>query len=188
MDCTKCRTKNCRTTDSCKAQKFDTEELMSTYHLHNNQKIVQAAAILVDNGRAGTLSRLQEIVEFSKKMNFKKIGIAYCYGMERDSILINEFFKESGFKTYPVSCTTGGFKQSEINQNSEIESVSCNPLAQAEQINSENVDLTITIGLCLGHDILFQKQIKSYTTTLIVKDRVHNNEPIMELQNFKIHQ
>jgi uncharacterized metal-binding protein len=183
MDCTRCNTKNCRKTESCQSQKFDVDELMLNYHLEDNQKIIQAAATLVDNGKAGTLSRLQEIIEFSKSMNFQRIGIAYCYGMEGDAALVAQIFKESGFKTVPVSCTTGGFKQSKVNDNSKTERVSCNPLAQAEQINTESVDLTITMGLCLGHDILFQKHIHSYTTTLIVKDRVHNNNPAKALRN-----
>ncbi len=183
MDCTKCNSKNCRLTKSCNAQKFDDHELLETYHLPNNQKIVQAAAMLVDNGRAGTLSRLQEIIEFSKSMDFKRIGLAYCYGMEVDAALVAQILRESGLKTIPVSCTTGGFKQSDVNDKSEINKVSCNPLAQAEQLNSESVDFTITMGLCLGHDIIFQKQINSYTTTLIVKDRVHNNNPIKALKN-----
>ena len=183
MDCTKCNIKTCRTTESCKSQKFDNEALIADYHLPDNQKIVQAAALLVDNGRAGTLSRLQEIIEFSKSMNFQRIGLAYCYGMEKDAALVAQIFRESGFKTIPVSCTTGGFKQSEVNDNSAIDKVSCNPLAQAEQINSESVDLTVTMGLCLGHDILFQKNIKSYTTTLLVKDRMFNHNPIKALNN-----
>lgn len=183
MDCTKCNTKSCRTTDSCNAQKFDADDLMLTYHLPNNQKIIQAAATLVDNGKAGTLSRLQEVIEFSKTMNFQRIGIAYCYGMEADAALVAQIFRESGFKSYPVSCTTGGFKQSEVNDESKIEKVSCNPLAQAEQLNNETVDFTITMGLCLGHDIIFQKQINSYTTTLVVKDRVYSNDPIKALRN-----
>lgn len=183
MDCTKCNTKNCRTTQSCHAQKFDAENLIETYHSPSNQKIVQAAALLVDNGRAGTLSRLQEIIEFSKSMDFKRIGLAYCYGMEVDAALVAQFMRDSGLKTIPVSCTTGGFKQSQVNDNSKINKVSCNPLAQAEQLNSELVDFTVTMGLCLGHDIIFQKQINSYTTTLIVKDRVHNNNPIKAIRN-----
>lgn len=183
MDCIKCTTKTCRTAEACGAQKFDAEELMLTYHLPENMKIVQAAAHLVDKGRAGTLSRLQEVIEFSKSMNFQRIGIAYCYGMENEAALITTIFRESGFKIFPVSCTTGGFKQSEVNIGSSIEKVSCNPLAQAEQINGESVDFTITIGLCLGHDILFAKHIKSYTTTLIVKDRIYDHNPIDALKN-----
>ena len=177
MDCINCNTKSCRTIEPCHAQKFDAKELIKTYHLSENMKIVQAAAQLVDNGRAGTLSRLQEVIEFSKSMNFRRIGIAYCYGMEIDTAVITTIFRESGFKVYPVSCTTGGFKQSDINISSKIEKVSCNPLAQAEQLNTESVDFTITVGLCMGHDILFNKHIKSYTTTLIVKDRVHDHNP-----------
>jgi uncharacterized metal-binding protein len=183
MDCIKCNTKTCRTTEACGAQKFDAEELMLTYHLPENMKIIQAAAHLVDKGRAGTLSRLQEVIEFSKSMNFQRIGIAYCYGMENEAALITTIFRESGFKIFPVSCTTGGLKQSEVNPESTIEKVSCNPLAQAGQINSESVDFTITIGLCLGHDILFTKHIQSYTTTLIVKDRIHDHNPINALIN-----
>jgi len=109
MDCIKCNTKSCRTPEACHAQRFDAEELMVTYHLPENVKIIQAAAQLVDNGRAGTLSRLQEVIEFSKSMNFQRIGIAYCYGMEIDAALITTIFRESGFKVFPVSCTTGGF-------------------------------------------------------------------------------
>ena len=183
MDCIKCNTKSCRTTEPCQTQKFDAEELILTYHLPENMKIVQAAAQLVDNGRAGTLSRLQEVIEFSRSMNFQRIGIAYCYGMEIDAALVTTIFRESGFKVYPVSCTTGGLKQSVVNTTSKIEKVSCNPLAQAGQLNHESVDFTITVGLCLGHDILFNKHIKSYTSTLLVKDRVHNHNPIDAIKN-----
>jgi uncharacterized metal-binding protein len=178
MDCLNCTSKNCRTTEACHAQKFDAAELVQTYHLPENVKIIQAAARLVDNGRAGTLSRLQEVIEFSGSMNFKRIGIAYCYGMEAEAALITTIFRESGFKLYPVSCTTGGFKQSEINTASKIDKVSCNPLAQASQLNNESVDFTLTIGLCLGHDILFNQYINSYTSTLVVKDRVHDHNPL----------
>jgi uncharacterized metal-binding protein len=175
--------KDCRHTEACASQKFDSNELIMTYHLPDNQKIVQAAALLVDNGRAGTLSRLQEIIEFSKNMNFSRIGLAYCYGMENDAALISQIFRESGFRIFPVSCTTGGFKQSDVNNSSTNQNVSCNPLAQSEQLNNENVDFTITMGLCLGHDILFQKNIKSYTSTLLVKDRVHNHNPAEAIKN-----
>jgi uncharacterized metal-binding protein len=183
MDCIQCTKKSCRSTEPCQAQKFDTRKLIQTYHLPENMKIVQAAAHLVDNGRSGTLTRVQEVIEFSKSMNFRRIGIAYCYGMEIETALITTIFRESGFKIFPVSCTTGGFKQSDINTSSKIEKVSCNPLAQAGQLNSETVDFTITVGLCLGHDILFNKHIKSYTTTLIVKDRIHDHNPIAALDH-----
>lgn len=52
----------------------------------------------------------------------------------------------------------------------------CNPIGQAEILNEIGTDLNIIVGLCIGHDILFQKYSKAPTTTFIVKDRVlsHN--------------
>jgi uncharacterized metal-binding protein len=65
-----------------------------------------------------------------------------------------------------------------VNPESTYCSVSCNPIGQARQLNREGVDLVLVIGLCLGHDILFQREIKVDCTTLVVKDRVYNHAPL----------
>jgi len=39
------------------------------------------------------------------------------------------------------------------------------------------------IGLCMGHDILFQREVKADCTTLVVKDRVHNHAPLKVLDD-----
>nr|HPM13156.1 DUF1847 domain-containing protein [Bacteroidales bacterium] len=69
----------------------------------------------------------------------------------------------------------------DVNQQSCIHKVSCNPLSQAAQMQAEGVDFAITMGLCLGHDILFNKYIGVDVTTLLVKDRVYNHQPLQEL-------
>jgi len=94
MDCVRCSTKTCRTSNSCGAEKFEKGELISSYSETENQKIVQAAALLVDNGRAGTLSRIQEIIEFIKSMQYSRVGLAYCYGMEQDAARLKVHFKD----------------------------------------------------------------------------------------------
>lgn len=143
-----------------------------------DQEIVQAAAKLVDNGRAGTLSRLDEVIEYSTLMGYQTIGLAFCYGMEKDVRLIADYLRANKFKVEAVSCTVGGLAQNQINHNSNICNVSCNPTGQARQLNSKNPNLTLTVGLCLGHDILFNHEIKSDTTNLVVKDRVYNHKPL----------
>lgn len=175
MDCTRCNNKICRKGEQCAVVNFDTNEVVNAYH--KEQKIVQAAAQLVDHGRAGTLSRLQEMVEFSKLMDFQTIGLAYCYGMELDASLVANHLRANGLKVEATSCTVGGITQNEVNLESNICNVSCNPIGQARQLNSKNPDLVITMGLCLGHDLLFNREIKSDTTTLVVKDRVHQHQP-----------
>jgi uncharacterized metal-binding protein len=144
-----------------------------------NSEIVKAAAELVDFGRAGTLSRLEEIVEFANLMKYKRLGLAYCYGMEQHAKSIETLLSEKGFEVSAVSCSVGGFRQSEVNAASCIHKVSCNPLGQAEQLNSEKVDLTLVVGICMGHDILLNRHLNMDFTTLVVKDRKFNHAPLL---------
>jgi uncharacterized metal-binding protein len=183
MDCTNCAyDKQCRETKTCKATSFNRDEVIQMYA--EESEIVQAAAELVDFGRAGTLSRLQETIAFAKKMEYKRIGLAYCYGMEKQVKQITEIFRSNGLNVRPVSCTVGGIPQNEVNPESSICNVSCNPIGQARQLNHENVDLVVMIGLCLGHDILFQREVKADCTTLVVKDRVFDHAPLNELKTY----
>ena len=180
MDCTNCTNdKQCRSTETCKATSFDKEEVIRKYSEEKN--IVQAAASLVDHGRAGTLSRLQETIAFAQKMKYKRIGLAYCYGMEKQAVQLAEIIRSNGLNVRSVSCTVGGIPQNQVNPESAFCTVSCNPIGQARQLNNENVDLAVMIGLCLGHDILFQREVNADCTTLVVKDRVHNHAPLSDL-------
>lgn len=183
MNCTACKNKVCRDNEQCAVVNFDTNEVIEAYQ--KEQKIVQAASELVDHGRAGTLSRLQEMIEFSKLMNYNTIGLAYCYGMENDAKSVVQLLKLEGFKVEASSCTVGGISQNMVNVKSNICNVSCNPIGQARQLNSSSPDLTITMGLCLGHDILFNREIKSDTTPLLVKDRVNNHNPVRAIEKLK---
>lgn len=183
MNCTDCGDKVCRKQqDSCEREDFDKAETIRQYQENSTEKIIHASAHLVDNGRAGTLSRIDEIAEFARSMNYQKIGLAYCYGMEKYAITIQNLFSEKGFAVSAVSCSVGGLKQSEVNAASCIHKVSCNPIGQAHQLNFEQVDLTLIIGICLGHDILLQRHLKMDFTTLIVKDRVHNHHPLLAIK------
>jgi uncharacterized metal-binding protein len=180
MNCTTCDDKMCRKQQtSCDRESFDKNEVIAEYQDISNREIVKAAAELVDSGRAGTLSRMEEIVEFAQTMGYKKLGLAYCYGMEQYANAIETVLIDKGFKVSAVSCSVGGLKQSEVNSASCIHKVSCNPLGQAEQLNTENVDLTLVVGICLGHDILLNRTLNMDFTTLVVKDRKNNHAPLL---------
>jgi uncharacterized metal-binding protein len=182
MDCVNCSSKVCRSGEFCLNTSFSTEKLVEEYHDPLSQQILQAAAVLVDNGRAGTLSRFQELAGFIKSMNYANPGLAYCYGMENTARLVKDYFKREGIKIKTVSCTVGGLKQDEVNQSSCIHKVSCNPLGQAKQLNDEGIDFVMIMGICLGHDILLQKNLAADFTTLVVKDRVFNHNPLEALK------
>ena len=182
MNCTSCDDKVCRKQQtSCDRESFDKAEVIDEYQYVSNREIVKAAAELVDSGRAGTLSRMEEIVEIAQTMGYKKLGLAYCYGMEQYANAIETLLVGSGFDVSAVSCSVGGLKQSEVNSSSCIHKVSCNPLGQAEQLNAEKVDLTLVVGICLGHDILLNRTLNMDFTTLVVKDRKFNHAPLMAI-------
>ncbi len=57
----------------------------------------------------------------------------------------------------------------------------CNPIVQAEILKSEDTDLNIIVGLCVGHDIQFTSNSAAPVTTLIVKDRLTGHNPFSTL-------
>lgn len=179
MNCTTCNDKVCRKSQvSCAREIFDKIEVIGHYQDQSINQIVKAAAELVDGGRAGTLSRIEEIIEYAKLMKYQKIGIAYCYGMEQYAKAVENLLTDEWFDVSAVSCSVGGLMQSEVNDSNCIHKVSCNPLGQAEQLNAEEIDLTLVIGICLGHDILLNRNLKMDFTTFVVKDRKFNHAPL----------
>jgi uncharacterized metal-binding protein len=180
MNCTTCTDKVCRKSQtSCELEIFEKTEVISHYQDPKTSEIVKAAAGLVDVGRAGTLSRMEEIIEYAKLMKYQRIGIAYCYGMEQYAKAIETLLTDEWFDVSAISCSVGGLKQSEVNDLSCIHKVSCNPLGQADQLNAEEIDLTLVVGICLGHDILLNRNLKMDFTTLVVKDRKNNHAPLL---------
>jgi len=182
MNCVHCSAHGCRSLSECGAVRFEKDAVRAQYLSPENSRVVQTAATLVDHGRAGTLNRLEEIIEFSKSNGWNHLGLAYCYGMEEDARKIAAILKRRGLRATSVSCTTGGLSQHEVNPGSTLEKVSCNPLGQAAQLNAEEVQLVIIVGLCLGHDLLFQKSIAAPATTLVVKDRTSGHHPLMAIR------
>ncbi|MDD2458566.1 MAG: DUF1847 domain-containing protein [Eubacteriales bacterium] len=178
MDCTKCVSKGCRTSVPCQDNK---SEYLDLYQDDAIRPVTTAASSLVDNGRAGNLSRLQEIIEYMHGMGYRKVGVAYCYGMEKDASLLRQQLSAAGFVAHMVSCTVDRVLETEVDLTKSKPVVSCNPLGQAAQLNRLGVEFTLLMGLCLGHDILLQKNLAMDFTTFVVKDRVFQHNPIQAL-------
>lgn len=132
-------------------------------------------------------TRIEEIIEFCQKMKFKRIGIAYCGGVTHEASMVSDILEKHGLEVFAVSCKVGGFpketigiKDEEKIRIGEFEPM-CNPIAQAEVLNSLKTDFNIMLCLCVGHDSLFLKYIKGLATVLAVKDRVTGHNPLAAL-------
>jgi uncharacterized metal-binding protein len=141
----------------------------------------------VEGGVRTITPRVEEVIQFSRKMNYKKLGIAFCIGLWREANILTKILENKGFELVSVCCKTGAVPKEELglSQDQKIrpgayESM-CNPIAQAEIINHEEVDLAILVGLCVGHDTLFVQHCRRPLTILVVKDRVFGHNPVMGL-------
>jgi len=126
------------------------------------------------------LTRVEEFLEFAKRMGFKRIGIAFCVGLFEETRTLAEIIESNGFEVFSVVCKVGAVDKAELNiekMKQELLEASCNPVGQAEVLNEVETDMNIIVGLCVGHDMLFQMHSRAPVTTLIVKDRVLAHNP-----------
>jgi uncharacterized metal-binding protein len=137
-------------------------------------------------------TRVEDTIAFAKLMGYKKIGMATCIGLLDESERLAAILRAQGFDPQSVCCKAGSIDKMELGLQ-ESDKVrpntfepACNPIAQAEICNRLGTDMNIIVGLCVGHDMLFNKHSKAPVTTLIVKDRVTGHNPIAVLygQNF----
>lgn len=175
MNCIKCHSKACKVEGKdCIGNRNST---LKEYQSTNNHQLYSNADQLVADGRAGTLSRVEELIEFIKLQNYQSVALAYCYALENIAVHLSFLLSKKKIKVESMRCTLGGIREEEILKN-EKSSVNCNPIGQAQALNESQVDFVIEIGLCLGHDVLFHQYLKKPFTVLIVKDRLHNHNPI----------
>ena len=137
-------------------------------------------------------TRVEDTIAFAKLMGYKKIGMATCIGLLDESERLAKILTAQGFEPVSVCCKAGSIDKLELGL-AESDKVrpgtfepACNPIAQAEICNRMGTDMNIIVGLCVGHDMLFNKHSKAPVTTLIVKDRVTGHNPVAVLygQNF----
>jgi len=128
--------------------------------------------------------RIVEICEFAGKMNYRRLGLAFCYGLRKEAALVEKILNSHGFEVVSVICKAGRTSKSKIGVKDEekvrigTDESMCNPIYQARLLNHEKVDFNVLLGLCVGHDSLFFKYAEAPTTVLAVKDRVMGHNPL----------
>lgn len=192
LNCLDCTVKNCINGEEgkfppfCLSQKIDPElirESVEEYRKPEINKIaVSAAEVEADN--YCKMTRVEETVEFARKIGVRKIGIATCAGLLYESRMAAKIFRSHGFEIEAIACKCGTQKKVDIGVPKRCESAGiniCNPVLQAKYLNSRHTDLNVLIGLCVGHDSLFYKYADAPVTTLVAKDRVLGHNPVAAL-------
>ena len=134
--------------------------------------------------------RVQEIIEFARKMGYQKLGVAFCGGLHKEASVFCKILEDHGFDVVSVMCKVGGIDKDAIGiqahervQIGEPEPM-CNPIAQAEVLNAACTEFNILLGLCVGHDSLFIKYSQAMVTVFAVKDRALGHNPLAAIYTY----
>ncbi len=120
-------------------------------------------------------NRVEEIRDFAKGMNIKKIGIAHCVMFPQETSIVKEYLSED-FEVLTVDCKYGRIRKDEM-LGGTGRRIMCNPAGQAEYLNNNKTELNISLALCVGHDMVFSKASEGLVTNLFDKDFTNNNNP-----------
>lgn len=140
-----------------------------------------------EDGPQARWTRVEDTIAFAKLMGYRKIGIATCLGLLDETSRLVAVLEAQGLLPYSVCCKAGSTDKCEVGvaDGAKIRpggfEAACNPIAQAGICNRIGTDLNIIMGLCVGHDTLFNKHSEAPVTTLVVKDRVTGHNPVSPL-------
>jgi tRNA-Thr(GGU) m(6)t(6)A37 methyltransferase TsaA len=112
-------------------------------------------------------------------------------GFREEAKTLTRLLETNGFRVSSVCCKTGAVPKEEAGI-SDAEKVRpgtaemlCNPLAQADLLNRDEVEFTFSLGQCVGHDAATLQHIQGPAICLVAKDRVlaHNTVAALDLDS-----
>jgi uncharacterized metal-binding protein len=143
-------------------------------------------AIMQSNADCSKLrtNRIEEIKNFAQSINFKRIGIAHCISFSHEAKVLRDYLSKY-FKVYSVDCKYGRITKKEL-LGGESERILCNPAGQADYLNNHKTELNISMGLCVGHDMIFSKLSEGLVTNLFDKDFTNRHNPTQAINELKM--
>ena len=183
MMCAVCEDKVCLKGEKCdELSLYNNREENIRVYLENKEdrRIMESSAYIPKD-----IPRLEEVARYIDYMDIKRVGLAFCKGLQKEGRLIHKYLEERGIEVHSVICGNEGIDKGElgIEKKSDTFEISCNPYGQGSTLNKIKTELNIAVGLCVGHDMLFNKYSEAPVTTLVVKDRVNSHNPLEALKD-----
>ena len=158
-------------------------ETMEEYAKPDIQRAAIAAAE-TESENYCRMTRMEEMMEFARKIHAKTIGLAHCVGLVEEAGIAARILRKNGFEVVSIACKCGEQKKMDIGISEACLNTGvnmCNPIFQAKYLNDRKTDFNILIGLCVGHDSLFYKYSDALVSTLVAKDRVLGHNTVTAL-------
>lgn len=147
-------------------------------------RVMAAAANTPRHPHGAMRTRVEETMALCREMEWTKIGVAFCLMLAKEAKVLCTQLSEAGFTVVPVCCKVGaiGLPDVGVGEPCDGKKGACNPMTQAALMNEQHTDVNVVLGLCVGHDLLFNKYSESPVTTLAVKDRALRHNPVAALR------
>ena len=164
------------------------EAVRRKYHADPAVERFHKTSSLVEAEGYARWPRVREVIEFCKKLGYKKIGVAFCVGLRTEAAAFCDLLRRHGLEPVSVICSAGGMDKRDfgiareqfVHPENERETI-CNPIGQAEMLRFAGTEFNVAVGLCVGHDSLFLKHSHVLATVLIAKDRALGHNPAAAL-------
>ncbi len=171
IDCVECVDRICLKGSNCAPQ------LGSMFSGEKYSKVRHSMEVTMDIAAEThrKLCRVAEFIYYCIGMEFKHVGIAFCVEMFRETEILTRLLRRF-FTVSPVCCKVGGHTEHDLITASS--GVLCNPIGQARVLNGLKTDINVTVGLCVGVDLIFAEHSEIPTSTLFVKDKSLANNPV----------
>jgi uncharacterized metal-binding protein len=194
LSCSECGVRNCYRNDSqypsfclTVADPEGADESRELYQGQNEAARILKAAGDIESEFYQRMTRLEETITLAKRLGVKKLGIASCFALINESAILAKCVRSAGIEPKTVICKIGSIDKGELGVPDEMKllpghkEANCNPVLQAMTLNDWGSEFNIVMGLCVGHDALFNMHSKAPVTTLVAKDRVLGHNPVQAI-------
>ena len=160
LSCVDCGTRACGTRDEakypsfCMTERLDdalVDEVKDLYRNDEETNRISRESALIEGEFYGKMTRVEETLEFIKRMGYKKIGIATCGGLLEESKTFAKILRARGFEVVTACCKIGAIDKSfvgvpddkKLNGGCGHESM-CNPVMQAKVLAENKCDCIVS--------------------------------------------
>lgn len=188
--CVDCKAQTCATKkgsypDFCPTASLGTDDASTGAAAYDEDpfalEVMQVASEVSVEAFAKRWSRVEESLDFFRRMGWKRIGIASCAGLNEEASIFAKILRAKGFEPYGICCKVASIPKARFDAPEnccDFGAVSCNPIMQARLLEEAQTEVNVVLGLCVGHDMLFSSHSAAPVTSLVVKDRALFHNPV----------
>ena len=158
----------------------------AAYEEQETRELAQAAARTEAAGYCKE-PRVEEIMNFARRLGVNRLGIASCVGLLREAKLLQEILEANGFEVFSVCCKVGSIPKEEIGLADEEKirpgqfEALCNPVGPGQAAQRGRDRAERRRGAVRGARQSLLPAFQAPVTVLVAKDRVTGHNPVAAL-------